>query len=320
MARARASVRGMRFDLTDLRLFAHVHQAGSITGGAALSHMTLASASERIRAMEDSLGAPLLTRQPRGVQPTPAGRSLLQHARAVLLQIERLQADMGSHGAGLQGQVRLLCNTSALSEHLPRVLAGFLATHPGIAVDLEERPSEEIADALRSDLCDLGLAADAADLTGLQLHALWPDPLVLVVPRGHAWAGRAGLTLAEVADAPLVGLSGDSALQAHLTQQARRIGRRLVYRVRLRSFESVCRLVGQGIGVGIVPHAVAQRCARAAGVQRVALAEPWATRRLMLCLRDAQALGPAAQLFVQYLLAGAAVPSAAPSRPRRPRA
>lgn len=295
----------MRFDLTDLRLFVHVYEAGSITGGAALSHMTLASASERVRAMEDSLGVPLLKREPRGVQPTPAGRSLLLHARAVLQQVDRLQADLGAWGAGLKGQVRLLCNTSALAEHLPRVLAGFLAAQPGISVDLEERASEDIADALRQDLCDLGLASDAADLAGLQVHPLWPDPLVLVVPRGHAWAARAAIGLAEVAGAPLVGLAEHSAFQAHLAQHARRLGKRLVYRVRLRSFESVCRLVGQGIGVGIVPRAVAQRCARQAGVQRVALAEPWAARRLVLCLRDEAALAPAARLFVRHLLAQA---------------
>lgn len=310
----------MRFDLTDLRLFAHVHAAGSITGGAAASHMTLASASERIRAMEDSLGVPLLVRVPRGVQPTPAGHSLLLHARQLLLQVERLQADMGSYGAGLQGQVRLLCNTSAMAEHLPGVLSGFLAAHPGISVDLEERPSEEIADALRLGLCDIGLASDAADLEGLQVHPLWPDPLVLVVPRGHAWAGRAGVTLAEVAATPLVGLAEHSAFHAHLARHARRIGRRLDYRVRLRSFESVCRLVGAGIGLGIVPGAVAARCARSAGVQRVPLAEDWAARQLVLCLRADEALAPAAQLFVQHLLAGVApgALSAAPSRRRRP--
>lgn len=293
----------MRFDLTDLRLFVHVHAAGTITGGAELSHMTLASASERIRAMEDSLGVPLLRRQPRGVQPTPAGRSLLQHARAVLQQVERLQEDLATWGAGLKGQVRLLCNTSAMAEHLPRVLAGFLAAQPGISVDLEERPSEDIARALREDLCDLGIASDAADLAGLQQHPLWPDPLVLVVPRGHPWAVRASVPLAEVADAPLVGLAEHSAFHAHLAQHARRLGKRLVYRVRLRSFESVCRLVGQGIGMGIVPRAVAQRCARQAGVQRVALDEAWAQRQLVLCLRDAAALAPAARLFVEHLLA-----------------
>ena len=293
----------MRLDLIDLRLFLHVQVAGTITGGAELSHMTLASASERIRAMEDSLGTPLLVRAPRGVQPTPAGHSLLQHARAVLQQMEQLQADLGAFGAGLQGQVRLLCNTSALAEHLPLWLARFLNEHPGLSVDLEERPSEEIADAVRHGQCDLGIASDAADLAGLQTHPLRPDPLVLVVPRGHAWAGRAGILLAEVADHPLVGLAASSALQSHLAQQARRLGKRLHYRVRLRSFESVCRLVGQGVGLGIVPQAVARRCARACGVQRVPLRDAFAARTLVLCLRAGESLTPAAQLCMQHLLA-----------------
>jgi DNA-binding transcriptional LysR family regulator len=297
------SMGAMRFDLTDLRLFVQVHAAGTITGGAAQSHMTLASASERIRAMEESLGTPLLLRAPRGVQPTAAGRSLLQHARTVLQQVERLQADLAAFGAGLQAQVRVLCNSSALSDYLPRVLSGFLAAQPGISVDLEERPSHDIADALRDGQCDLGLVSDAVDLTGLRVHRLGADPLVLAVPRGHAWATRTGITLAEVAGVPLVGLAGDSALHAHLAQQARRLGLRLAYRVRLRSFESVCRVVGQGIGVGIVPLAVARRCGRSAGVAAVPLSDAFADRALVLCVRDAEALAPSAQLFVQHLMA-----------------
>ena len=94
-----------------------------------------------------------------------------------------------------------------------------------------------------------------------------------------------------------------SAFHAHLAQHARRLGKRLVYRVRLRSFESVCRLVGQGIGVGIVPQAVAQRCARSAGVQRVALTDAFAARTLVLGLRDEAALAPAARLLLQHLMA-----------------
>ncbi len=304
----------MRLDLTDLRLFVHVHQAGTITGGAALSHMTLASASERVRAMEESLGTPLLTRVPRGVQPTPAGHSLLQHARTVLQQMEQLQADMGAFGAGLRGQVRLLCNTSALAEHLPDWLGRFLRSHPGISVDLEERPSEEIADALRHGLCDLGIASDTADLAGLQVHPLRPDPLVLVVPRGHPWATRAGVDLAEVADHALVGLAASSALQSHLAQQARRLGRRLDHRVRLRSFESVCRLVGLGVGLGIVPLAVARRCARSCGVQRVPLRDAFAARTLVLCLRADTSCTPAAQQCLQHLLASFSNACLEPSR------
>ena len=297
-------VGGMHFDLTDLRLFVHVHEAGTITGGAERSHLALASASERIRGMEDALGVPLLVRGQRGVQPTAAGHTLLHHARRVLRQMELLRGDLGDYGAGLAGHVRLLCNTSALSEHLPQALAGFLAQHPRISVDLEERPRQDIADAVRSGLGDLGVASDAADLQGLTTLPFRPDPLVLVVPRGHALAGSHAVHLADVAELDFVGLDADSALQAHIAAQARRLGRRLRYRARLRHLEAVCRLVGLGTGVAIVPRAAATRHARALGVKPVPLADAWARRQLVLCLRTLEELPAYTRQLVQYLQAG----------------
>jgi DNA-binding transcriptional LysR family regulator len=77
-----------------------------------------------------------------------------------------------------------------------------------------------------------------------------------------------------------------SALQEHIAHHARRSGKALSYRVRLRSFDAVCRMVGQGVGVAIVPRAAAVRYGRASGVTRVALADPWAARDLVLCVRD----------------------------------
>lgn len=296
----------MRFDLTDLRLFLHVHEAGTITGGAERSHMTLASASERVRGMEEALGVALLLRERRGVQVTPAGRTLVHHARLVLQQMDRLQGELADYSAGLKGHVRLLCNTSALSEHLPQVLGSFLARHPGICVDLEERASSEIVDALRNAVCDIGMVSDSVDLEGLQTFAFRADPLVLVVPRDHVLARRKALALSEVADCAFVGLVEGSALQAHITQHARRLGKRLNYRIRLRSFESVCRMVGEGIGVGIVPQAVAARQARTAKVRRIALTDAWAARNLVLCVRDLDTLAAPAQQLVRHLLASAA--------------
>ncbi|MDB5930643.1 MAG: transcriptional regulator, LysR family [Polaromonas sp.] len=293
----------MRFDLTDLRLFLNVQKAGTITDGAESTCMTLASASERIRGMEDTLGVPLLLRDRRGVQTTPAGQTLLHHARLVLQQMERLQCELGEYGTGLKGHVRLLCNTSALSEHLPQVLSSFLATHPGISIDLEERPSCEIVDALRNQICDIGLVSDAVDLQGLDTFVFRPDPLVLVVPRAHAFTQRRTVSLAEVVDLAFVGLIEGSALQEHIAFHARRLGKRLNYRIRLRSFESVCRVVGEGIGVGIVPQAVAMRWARSAKIKRITLTDAWATRNLVLCVRRLDTLPAHAQQLVQHVLA-----------------
>ncbi|MFD4837542.1 LysR family transcriptional regulator [Achromobacter sp. NPDC058515] len=297
----------MRFDLTDLRLFLNVHETGSITAGARRSHMTLASASERIRGMEDALGVPLLLREHRGVAPTPAGRTLAHHARVVLGQMDRMRGELDHYGQGLKGHVRVLCNTTALSEYLPGVLGAFLKDHPRISVDLEERLSHEIADALRAGACDIGVLADSADLHGLRTRTFRHDPLTLVVPQGHPLAERPSVLLADVAGHEFVGLVEGSALQEHIAHHARRSGKALSYRVRLRSFDAVCRMVGQGVGIAIVPRVAALRYGRAAGVRRVALADDWAARDLVLCVRDD--LPAYAGELVEYALRDAPAPA-----------
>src|SRR4051794_20789149 len=134
----------MRFDLSDLSLFRDIVEAGSITGGAERAHLALAAASTRIRNMEAALGAALLVRGRQGVTPTQAGRTLLQHARTILRQAERLREDLAAYAGGLAGQIRVLSNTNALTEFLPEALSSFLTAHPNVSVDLEERLSDEI--------------------------------------------------------------------------------------------------------------------------------------------------------------------------------
>ncbi len=292
----------MRCDLTDLRLFQNVVEAGTITGGAERTHMTLASASERVRGMEAEIGVALLVRGQRGVEPTEAGRTLLHHARAVLLQMERMRSELGDYGAGLKGHVRLLCNTSALTEHLHEALSSFLALHPRISVDLEERGSTDIVEALRNELGDIGIVSDAVDLAGLESFVFREDHLVLVVPRGDALAKRRQASLRDAADREFVGLTGSSPLQELVVHHAKRQGRRLAYRVRVRHLEAVCRMVEQGIGVGIVPQTVAARCARSMKIARIALTDDWAVRNLMVCVRRREDLPANAQLMLRHLL------------------
>src|ERR1700704_4429511 len=149
----------MRFDLADLSLFRHVVEAGSITHGAERANLALASASTRIRNMEEALGAPLLLRRRQGTAPTPAGRTLLQHARAILRQAERLREDLGAYAGGFAGQVKVLSNTNALTEFLPETLSSFLAGHPNVSIDLEERLSDEIVGLIAEGVGDIGIVA-----------------------------------------------------------------------------------------------------------------------------------------------------------------
>ena len=291
----------MHFDLVDLALFRHVVEAGSITKGAERANLALAAASTRIRNLERSLGAPLLLRGRGGVAPTPAGRTLLGHARTVLAGADRLREDLAAYAGGLAGEIRVLSNTNALTEFLPEALAAFLALHPQVSVALEERLSDEIVGLVAEGAGHIGIVAGTVDTGRLATFPFRQDRFVVVVAAAHPLAGRAALPFAEVLEHDFVGLDRASALQRFLAAKAARIGRPLRLRVQLRSFDAVCRLVESGVGLGIVPESTARRAARGSAVAIIALEDSWALRDLTICVRGLSELPISARQLVEHL-------------------
>jgi DNA-binding transcriptional LysR family regulator len=291
----------MRFDLTDLRLFLHVVEAGSITHGAERMHLAVAAASTRIRNMEAELGTPLLHRARQGVEPSEAGRTLLYHARVLLQQAERMRGDLAEYADGLRGQVRLMSNTNALTEFLPEALSAFLAAHPQVNIDLEERLSDEIVAAVADGTADVGIVAATVELAGLEVLPFRVDRFVLVVAPGHPLSTVGRMAFAEALDHDFVGLDRASALQRFLSEKAERIGRRLRLRVQLRSFDAVCRLVECNVGIGVVPATTAERHAKTMAIHRIELIDEWAVRKLTICVRRRADLPIYARELVEHL-------------------
>jgi DNA-binding transcriptional LysR family regulator len=293
----------MRFDLTDLRLFCDVSDAGSITAGAERSALALAAASTRIRNMEAVLGAALFTRSRQGVTPTAAGRAFLKHARTILGQAARMREDLSAFAGGLSGEVRLLANTNALTEFLPEALSSFLAAHPHVSVDLEERLSDEIVGLIAEGVGDVGIVAGTVDVGALQTYPFRSDRFVVVAATGHPLAARGAVAFAEVLDYDVVGLERSSSLQRFLTAKAAREGRPLKARIQLRSFDAVCRMVESGVGIGVVPQTTAARAARTMSLATIDLTDDWALRELTIVVRAADELRPYARELVESLRA-----------------
>jgi len=294
----------MHVDLIDLRLFVNILESGNITAGATRSHLSLASASARVRALEASLGTALLDRGRRGVTPTPAGKAMAQHARLILQQVERMQFDLADYAKGFKGQVRLLCNTSALSEYLPELLADFLVRHPNIDIELEEHPSLRILHAVRQGAVDIGIISDAVDASDLQTRPFRDDPLVLIMPLDHPLSEHQSVRFAQTLDYEHVGLAVNSAMAIYLEEQALHVGKRLRIRVRAEGFDGVIRMVARGAGLGIVPQAALDRWQDKQGVKRVALSDAWADRKLLLCAADFSALPGYANALLEALSGG----------------
>ena len=162
------------------------------------------------------------------------------------------------------GRFAVLSNTNALTEFLPDTLCSFLAAHPHVSVDLEERLSDEIVGLIAEGVGDIGIVAGTVDPGRLTTYPFRSDRFVLVVAKAHPLAARSEIAFADMLEHDFVGLDRSSAAQRFFADKAARLGRTLRLRVQLRSFDAVCRLVECGVGVGIVPATTAARAMQAA--------------------------------------------------------
>lgn len=287
----------MRFDLTDLRLFLAIVDAGSITHGAAAAGLSLPAASERLRDMEAIGEVTLLNRGRRGIEPTQAGEMLAHHARNILHQIARMRGDISVYAKGLRPSVRIFANTAAVTEFLPGRLGPWLSRHPQLDIELKERPSAEIAKGVNAGHAEIGVLSNAVDTGELVLRPFAVDRLVLVISGQHPLANEREVRFADLLDEHFIGLAG-GALQEHIEAQALNASARLKTRVRVGSFHGICQMAGEGAGVGIIPETAAKRYRRSTRIAAVRLGDDWATRHLSICIKsEADLTSPARELF-----------------------
>ncbi|WP_108610396.1 LysR family transcriptional regulator [Aminobacter sp. MSH1] len=291
----------MHYDFVDLRLLVAIIDAGGFNAAARQANLSVSALSERIRRLEAEAGVALFQRGARGSKPTRPGLEIAAHARAILLQGERLTGAVAAWKQSQSGRMRLLANSSAISGVLPDILATFLARHPGVAVNLEEETSDEIGYRIRSGQADLGIAAVSAKLEGLALKPFRTDRLALLVPAAHALSSRRSVGFADLLEEHFIGLDEHSAIHAYLGQQARKLGGELIVRIRLRSFESVCRMVVAGAGAAILPLGSILPGTLEAGARIVALTDDWAERQLVICLPVDRAPPPLVDMLVAAL-------------------
>lgn len=273
----------MHYDLTDLRVFLAVAEAGNLSRGAQRCHLAPSSVSLRIKGLEEAVGTTLLTRQARGVTLTPAGQVLIEHARRCLAQLEQMHADLLPFADGLASHITCFANNNAISSYLPDDLAGFFAAYPSVRITLEERTSHDIVAAVAAGRADIGVVALEGEHPGLEFLPYRQDQLVLLAPLSFASTWGAILSFAECLGVPFISLQSGAALHTFLMNHADALGGRLDVRVQVSGYRAIARLVTSGAGIGIVPRSALE----AADLQQLAvleLREPWARRNLHVCL------------------------------------
>ncbi len=301
-----------KLDLTTLQLFLAVYEERTLTRAAEREAIAVSAASKRLLELEHAVGSALFVRKARGMELTPAGETLLHHARRVLRDIENIGLELAEHATGVIGYVRMMANLSAIVEFLPEDLRAFLAVNDRVRIELEERPSGGVIAAVADSLVDLGICSGDADTRGLRAAHYRHDRLVIVMRDDHPLAGRASVTFDETLDSDHVGLHAASSINMRTHLAARQAGRPLRVRIHVPGFDAVCRMVQAGMGVGVLPLDVYNAIGRSLGLTAVTLDEDWAARSLLIVVRDVAALSPVSRLLFDHLSTVEALAAGAP--------
>jgi DNA-binding transcriptional LysR family regulator len=291
----------MRYDIQTLKAFVAIAEEGTIAGAAAREHTVPSGISKRISEMEALCGTVLLNRHRRGVSLTPAGVELLAHAKRILDDLARLDTVLGDYASGVRGQVRILANTSAIVQFLPRDFASFIEKNPTVKLDLEERTSEETQKTLLAGLADIGIMVAFRPLEGLHFEPYREDRLVAIMPKAHPLALKKEVRFVDMLTYDQVGLPRGTSLCDMLTEQAKDSGIPLKLRIQATSFEGLVLMVSVGIGVAVLPEGSVIPLMKSLNVTARPLADKWARRQLVLVQRKDQELSGVARLLWEHL-------------------
>lgn len=293
----------MRFDLVTLNLVLAIAETRNITRAAEREHLALAAASKRLKDLETRLGVQLFERRARGVEPTEAGRALVRHVRSLNASLHALESDVVEFSRGIKGHLRVAANASAIAECLPADLAAFSREHPQIRISLEDLTSAEVQAAVGDGRADVGIFAPPLTDPRLQARPYREGELAVVLPRHHPLSEHpGGLPFAALLDYDIVGLPVGASVHQVMLQRALELGRTLNARLQVRGFDAIAQLVDAGLGVALLPAAVAHRFARQFAIEVRPLTDPWAHRTYWLAVRQHDRLPVVVQRFVDALI------------------
>jgi DNA-binding transcriptional LysR family regulator len=295
----------MLFDLVDVRLFVNIAEANSLTQGAESSHLSVPSASTRIKNIEDRIGTKLLYRSTHGVSLTPAGQCFLRHARSVLQELEQLWSGLQEFSQGVRGHLRIFASTTSTTEFLPSVLRKYLAEHPLVNVEVREYLSQDIVRAVMDGTTDIGIVADLVRTDGLQVLPYRRYRLLLATPVDHPLANCKAVSFEKTLDFDYVGFAQAGSMHAFLRDAANRLNKRLRTRIEVGNFEALCRMVESNVGIGVVPETAAHRHAKTMKIRLIELSDDWAVRNMQICVRDLAALPAFGRDLIDLLIADA---------------
>jgi len=294
-----------KLDIPALEIFVAAVEEKSLSKAAERENLVTSAASKRVAELERHLGRTLLHRHGRGVEPTPAGTLLYQRAKAILRSVQLTEQAINGYSLNGQAKIRLASNPSTILQFLPGVMGRFLAGRSDVSVDLLDAHSYDIPRMVAEAAVDIGIYHADHPMPGVASFPFRRDRVGLVVPVGHPLADRRELLLEEALDYDLLGYFPRHSLDQFLAYAGQTLSRPPNVKLQVSNFETRCRMIREGLGIGIVPEGIARNYLASMGLVLLRLRDEWAERQFYVCVRDAAQLARPVEDLLRALTAQA---------------
>ncbi|MGX9146223.1 LysR family transcriptional regulator [Mesorhizobium sp. 128a] len=289
----------MNLTLTQLRYLVAVARHGSVTAAARMLNVSQPSISVAIDNVEATLGQKLFVRQRgSGIALTSFGRSAVAKAKQVLAEADEL-VGLGMRDADVGGELVLGCFEDLAPYFAPALIRTFSERCPAVTVVVRDETFETLGRRLGDSAIDLGLTYDLglpSHFARILLHELRPHALL---PQGHALASQASVSLAELADHPLVTTDQPHSWQ-HMLDLFLSRGLSPVSQSTTSSFELHRSMVANGFGVAVsYTRPYGDRSYDGLPLVCKPLSDPLPMQRIILTHDTRQRLSKAALAFIE---------------------
>jgi DNA-binding transcriptional LysR family regulator len=287
-----------------LQVLREVAKRGSFSAAAEALSYTQSAVSQAISRLEAEIGAELVVRDRRGVRPTPAGATLIEHAETILAQVDAAEADLQEVLGLRAGRLRVASFPSAGATLMPAAVAVFRARHPGISLTLTEGEPEEIVPRLRAGEFDLALLFEFPGVrerpgNGLRAVTLLEDPMHVALPCSHSLAEKETLALVDLRDENWVQTSVSSPCARHVVRSCLAAGFEPDVTFESDDYETIQGLVAAGVGVALIPRLALTRVHPGIVVRQLAPRSP--ARKVIAATVGGASVAPAANTMVRIL-------------------
>lgn len=287
-----------------LATFSRAAELASFTGAAKMLGLTQAAVSQRIHALETTVGTALFKRHGGRVMLTTAGQTLYHYAQQILDLHRSARREIGGYDAPVGGELALAASSVPGEYLLPSLLSRFRRQHPHIKVRAAVSDSLGAIAQVERGQTSLGLVGRKAEGAHLEFRFLASDQMVLVVPRGHLLGRQKAVTVRQLRRYPLILREAGSGLRhcfERSLEQAKLSLTDFQIALELGSNEAIKEAVLQGAGSAILSTYVVQRELRAGQLRVLTVRDLHCERDMYIVLDRRRVLPLPARLFLAFL-------------------